>query len=284
MNHQNINKLSQYRFRKPVLHDESIAAGRKHKSMFVCLFVCICGSILLGLFGLEPVLSRLRPVTHDPRTHPGERSTQQLHPHRHTPCWEGDKGTGKQKMIKNQREREGALSSRASIYSPDLLCLLLKFTSTVIQPVPQLIYSAILFTSQGFCLTLLPEHMKQKLLEMFIWDVNPEVLSESVIKSWSSLMTYDRFSASVPVSFTLSVFVCVVCQGFSGPLFSVISFPITFKDSMKSLQEHAFSRNRRDILTALPLSCKKITAKSHDLLLHNWWQVVLGGGAFLLSR
>ncbi|KAI2662370.1 1-phosphatidylinositol 4,5-bisphosphate phosphodiesterase beta-3 [Labeo rohita] len=81
--------------------------------MFVCLFVCICGSILLGLFGLEPVLSRLRPVTHDPRTHPGERSTQQLHPHRHTPCWEGDKGTGKQKMIKNQREREGALSSRA---------------------------------------------------------------------------------------------------------------------------------------------------------------------------
>ncbi len=136
---QNINKLSQYRFREPVLHDESLAAGRKYKSvcLVTCLFVClcVCGSILLGLFGLEPVLSRLWPVTHDPRTHSGERSTQQLHPHCHTPWWEGDERKAvKLKMIKNEREREGALGYRASIYSPDLLCLLLKFTSTVIQP------------------------------------------------------------------------------------------------------------------------------------------------------
>lgn len=118
--HQNINKLSQYQFREQVLHDESIG---------VCVCVCVCvrlfmyGSILLGLFGLEPILSRLRPVTRDPRTHSGERSTQQLHPHCCSPWREGDKSTGKRKMIKNEREREGALG---------LLCLLLKFTSTVL--------------------------------------------------------------------------------------------------------------------------------------------------------
>lgn len=42
------------------------------------------------------------------------------------------------------------------------------------------------------------------------------------------------------VSFTLSVLVYVVCQGFSGPLFSVISFQIALKDPMKLLEERRF--------------------------------------------
>lgn len=75
---------------------------------------------------------------------------------------------------------------------------------------------------------------------MFIWDVNPEVLSESVMKLKFTLNLWLLLRISDSIRYFVSAYVYVVCQGFSGPLFSVISFQIALKDPMKSLEKRIF--------------------------------------------